>query len=174
MLPERQEVDNLKQLILASQDNRSAQQILLDMLRYYDVLWQMNPQNYALTAQILTVIQAYYEFSLPSLPQITAFLSKLDGVNTQQFLQQINVTAMQCKPTMQTLRQLLRWQSCRKNPLLPSKNELLEVVYQLCRQPANHTTYHFMDEKHHYCLYWQQTCWQLKDCHKQLVWQFNI
>lgn len=172
MLPSYEDVQNLKQLILLSQDSRTAQQILLDLLSPCMAELEHGFCYPQLVIKILSIIQVHCEFGLSWQEQFsTCFkLIHTEGLY-EQFMAQVNLQAMQCHPTKQSLSQLIQWNPCRKNPLLPTKQEVVQVVYLLCHTISTKPCiYHFNDEQHSYCLYWQNNRWYWKDCYKQLTW----
>ena len=172
MLPSYEDVQNLKQLILLSQDSRTAQQMLLDMLSPCMTELEQGLCYPQLIARTLTIIQVYCEFGLAWQQQFTACFEWIqDNELYQQFMAQIDHSAMQCRPSKQALAQLIQWQPCRQNPLVPIKQEVVQVVHQLCHSlPAVQRVYWFDDGRHSYRLYRQNSCWHWQDLHKQLIW----
>ena len=172
MLPNYEDVQNLKQLILLSQDSRTAQQMLLDMLSPCMAELEQGLCYPQLIARTLTIIQVYCEFDLPWQTQFSTCFEQMhvDGLY-EQFIARIDHFAMQCRPSKQALAQLIQWQPCRQSPLLPIKQEIVQAVHQLCHTaPAVQRMYWFDDGRHSCRLYWQNGCWHWQDLHKQLIW----
>ena len=172
MLPSYENVQNLKQLILLSQDSRTAQQMLLDMLSPCIAELQQGQCYPQLVAKTLTIIQVYCEFGLAwQQPFTTCFDLIQDDELYRQFMAQLDYTTMQCRPAKQALAQLIQWQPCHKNPLLPLKQEVVQVVHQICHStPAVQPMYWFNDGRHSYRLYRQNGCWYWQNLYKQLIW----
>lgn len=172
MLPSYEDVQNLKQLILLSQDSRTAQLMLLDMLSPCIAELEQGVCYPQLVRKMLTIVQVYCEFGLPWQPQFTACFKQMHVDELyEQFMAQIDRSAMQCRPTKQALAQLIQWQSCHKNPLLPIKQDVIQAVHQLYHSaPAVQRMYWFDDGRHSYLLYRQNGCWYWQDLHKQLIW----
>lgn len=167
MFSNHYEVDNLVQQVLLSQDTRTAQQILMYLFTDCIAALEQEPQNLQLYTRAYTVIQAYCTLGLPWQPQFTAFLSQVNLPEPEQ-------AALRCKPTRQALSQLIQWHTCRKNPLQPNKQELVQAIYEICSQPCKQRdTYMFCDGKHSYKLYYAQNIWHWQDVRKQLTWKLQ-
>lgn len=171
MLPSRTAVDNLIKVVLHAQDNRSAQQIFLDMAYYYFRQWQQ-AQQADTTQQLLTVLQAFCELGLGWQKEFDQLLAAMQLQQLREpLLQQINFSAMVQKPTRNNLIELLRWRSCQQNPLQPTKKELVTLLHSICQAPPHkQQQYSFFSPQYSYQLYWQTDHWCLQDCRKQVVW----
>lgn len=175
MLPCYEDVQNLKQLILLSQDRRTAQQMLLDILSPYIMELQQGHCYPQLIARILTIIQVYCEFGLAWQRQFTTCFELIqDDKLSRQFIAQLDYTTMQCRPTKQALAQLIQWQPCHKSSLVPIKQDVVQVVHQLCHGiSAVQHMYWFNDGRHSYRLYRQNGYWYWQNLHKQLIWMIK-
>ena len=173
MLPSRSAVDNLIQVVLHAQNHCSAQQVLLELLQYYYNQWQQTPQP-NIARQVLTTLQAFCELGLGWQNQFDQLLAAMQLQHLQQpFWQQIDFSAMIQKPTYSNLAALLRWRSCRQNPLQPNKKELVALLHSICQTtPGKQYQYTFYSSQHIYLLYWQTEHWHLQDCSKQVTWHF--
>lgn len=132
MLPNRYEVDNIKQMVLASQSLDTAEQMLLKMFRSYLSDWQIKNSNSLPEHKLLTIIQAYSEFGLEWHKDFFLAINNLDRTHQKAFYEQTDFEAMHQKTTKKVLRQIIYWRSCRKNPLHPTKSEVIDVVHQIC------------------------------------------
>ena len=175
MLPKRCEVDNIKQLVLISQSTDSAEQMLLKLFRSYLSDWQTKKSDNLLEEhKLLTIIQAYTEFGLQWHGDFYLALNSLDSTQQKAFFNQIDFEAMQQKTTKEVLRKIIYWYSCRKNPLHPTKSEVIDVIHQICHQTKIRSSYFFVNGPYAYHLYWQQDYWHLKNCQKDLTWHLNL
>lgn len=176
MLPTSEAVYHLKQLVLLSQDTRSAENILLSMLKYKVSLLLKSPDAYTLKTDVLTIVQVLLEFDIPA-KRFQSILSPLPcGVSDQWkqiFLQHIDYRAMHIKPNHQNIRKLLRWTACRKNPLALSRAELEKLIYAIVHTPPTQTIYTFEEGQYAYALYELGMNWHLHDCKKSLTWHFE-
>jgi len=175
MLPDLKAVYHLKQLVLSSQGTRSAENILLTMLKYKVSLLLKSPEKYKLKRDVLTIVQVLLEFDIPY-KHFSAILAPFTGVSDQwrqTFWQHVDHTAMYIKPTHPNIRQILRWTSCRKNPLMPSRAELEKLIYTIIHTPPVQIIYTFEGAKYAYVLYRLDKNWHLHDCKKSLTWHFE-
>lgn len=173
MLPKRSEVNNVKQMVLISQSADSAERILLNLFHSYLSDLQTQNPNSLIEHKLLTIIQAYSEFGLEWHRDFFLALNGLDIAQKKTFYDQIDFNAMQQKATKNVLRQIIYWRSCRKNPLHPTKAEVIDVIHQICHQSKVRNSYFFVHGPYAYHLYWQQDYWHLKNCQKNLVWHLN-
>ena len=176
MLPNPQNVDNLKRMVLSSFDKHSSvKEILLKMLKHDFLLWE-STRSRELPINILTIIQTYCELGLPWLDIFSSLLRTIgiDSLEEKHFKHQINFESMYYKATLQNIRKILLWHSCSRNPALPSKSEIIILIHQICQDKSFCSkVYHFSDGKHFYVLYQKNRCWELKDIYKQLVWHLE-
>lgn len=169
-IPSQTKIENLKLLVLYSQDDRTAKQMLADIIHYNYLLLNEDPTSSAITLDILTAMQVFYEFELEWDDDFDSLLESLQ-VDPDDFKQQLNGHAMHLIPSYKNLQKLFIWHDCRKNPLLPNKKEVLAVIYQICRTSPNYLiTYHFDDGKHTYRLSWKKNGWELHEQNKSLTW----
>lgn len=82
MLPDLKAVYHLKQLVLSSQGTRSAENILLTMLKYKVSLLLKSPEAYTLKKDVLTIVQVLLEFDIPY-KHFSAILAPFTGVSDQ-------------------------------------------------------------------------------------------
>lgn len=160
-------VNNYIQQVLLSQDTRTAQQLLTDLFTDCMNTLEQEPYNIHLCANAYTMIQVYCKLGLPWQEQFNDFLNRAQ-------LPQPEREELCCKPTKEALRKLILWNSCRKNPLFPSKQELIELVYEIINSTADtQHGYTFADGTHDYRLYYVQKCWHWQDVQKQLTWKLT-
>lgn len=174
MFPDHSDVQNLKQLILLSQDNRTACQILLDLLNPHILELEKGFHYPQLITKILTIIQASCELGVSWQEQYTICFDYFDdGTILEHFLNRIDTSCMDCTATKQNLNQLIDWKYCFQNPLLPIKQEIVQVVYQLCHTKPLKSShiYWFDDGRHRYMLYPQFDHWCWHNCPKEVTWK---
>ena len=160
-------VNNYIQQVLLSRDRRTAQQMLTDLYAECITALEREPQNIQLCADAYAIIQAYCKLGLPWQEQFNTFLDKAQLPQPEQ-------EELCCKATKEALRQLIIWNSCRKNPLLPNKQELTALVYEIITGTiATQHGYTFADGTHVYRLYYVQKSWYWQDVQKQLTWKFK-
>lgn len=160
-------VNNYIQQVLLSQDTRTAQQMLTDLfINCMDALVQ-EPHSVQLCADAYAILQAYCKLGLPWQQWFTSFLEQTE-------LPWPEPTELCCKPTKDALQKLILWNACRKNPLLPNKQELVALVYEIVHSTADkRCCYTFSDGKHRYWLYYIRPYWHWQDMQKQLVWKLK-
>ena len=160
-------VNNYIQQVLLSRDRRTAQQILTDLYAECITALEREPQNIQLCTAAYAIIQAYCKLGLPWQEQFNAFLDKVQLPHPEQ-------EELCCKANKEALRQLIIWNSCRKNPLLPNKQELIALVYEMITgNTGTPHGYTFADGTHRYRLYYVQKSWYWQDVHKQLTWKLK-
>ena len=114
-------VNNYIQQVLLSRDTRTAQQMFTDLFAECITALEREPHNIQLCAEAYAIIQAYCKLGLPWQEQFTEFLHKAQLPCPKR-------DELCCKATKEALRKLILWNSCRKNPLLPNKQELITLV----------------------------------------------
>ena len=160
-------VNNYIQQVLLSRDTRTAQQMFTDLFAECITALEREPHNIQLCAEAYAIIQAYCKLGLPWQEQFTEFLHKAQLPCPKR-------DELCCKATKEALRKLILWNSCRKNQLLPNKQELITLVYEMITGTAGiQHNYTFADGAHRYRLYYVQKSWYWQDVHKQLTWRFK-
>ena len=160
-------VHNYIQQVLLSQDTRTAEQLLTDLFLDCIITLKHEPHNIQLIATAYTIIQAYCKLGLPWQQQFTDFI-------TQAKLPRPTLEELCCKPTKESLRKLILWNTCHKNLLQPNKEELVALVHEIIKSTSvvDHC-YTFIDGIHHYRLYHIHPYWYWENIHKQLTWKLK-
>jgi len=160
-------VNNYIQQVLLSRDTRTAQQMFTDLFAECITALEREPHNIQLCADAYAIIQAYCKLGLPWQERFNDFLNHVELSYPER-------EELFCKPTKEALRKLILWNSCRKNPLLPNKQELITLVYEIITGTrGTQHGYTFADGTRSYRLYYVQKSWYWQDMHKQLTWKFK-